>query len=1189
MQKITTRLFFIPLMLFALLSTQPSYAQLQSDTTIVQTFSFDTPNPPAWGVYRGSFDFPQVDPNAYRKVLMYYTLKCDAATNQDNYPCGEWDYLTYTYVVDSTGLWDSTRYVIPNFTLNGNNPAANFAYTQNPTYSYTAYTQNAATYTPSPADQNFALGNGSLSSGLPFGASKTTSRSQYIWRADELAATGLTAGAIHALTLDIAQTGSPLLHLTVRIAHVSENEIPQYSYLSPTFTTVYDLNTSFENGQNTLFFSTPFAWNGSDNLLIEFLYDNTTVGNDNLVRCTAASFDAGTVSRDNEACISFTGSNNWADLGSQTQISGNAPRTIEMWARAELFNDAGIFQAGKTGAVGEDFSFRTMSTNNLWRMQQWGTPDFNVTIAGSQNTWHHYCVVYDGATTYVYYDGVLKGQKTYNIQTGVNNFWLARWDYAFFKGQIDEVRIWNAALSPQTIADWYKRRPDSNHPNFSQLRAYFPLNEGLGSTVQDVINNYSGQIKGSTNWLRTKAINLNRNFEPTNLRPNIQLKRFANSTPTLNPQPALDSLINQPLTLMLFNNPAGVMLPDNAPNHPKIPTDTLTVWTANSYVYTYNLQGNIVDSTYIAPQVSLTYTPKTYYSPVVRYELGRYITPYGINLDLGPNGFTWVFDVTDYAPLLRGTVYLEAGNAQELLDLKFAMISGTPVRPILGIKNLYSGNFNYTDIWNETVCQPQTIHIPSEFKEFRVNTRITGHDFPSPSGCGEFCPKDFNLAINQTSPQYIWNTWTECGNNPVYPQGGTWIFDRGGWCPGDKVHTFSHEITPYINSGSNNTFDFDIESPAPYAPQGNYVTEVQLISYGEPTATIDVAVEDIIAPSNNRYYARRNPICGKPIILIKNNGKEMLSSLMIEYGVRGLGEISPGVIADGIPCFYRWEGQLLPNETTEITLPNINWTNLNPDNPRFYVQLTEPNYGTDEYTLDNAMESSFNLPPRYDSGLTFRFKTNAQASENSYTLRNAAGNIVYEGNNFTNNTTYDEVFTLENGCYILEFTDSDDDGLSFWYNNPPYTSPGEGHGYARLVRPDGNGNYLTFDPDFGHNIYHNFTIGYTLGEAYEGENCTANVAIEEPATNEQSAAISLNTYPNPANDRIFVQLVAKQSLNATAMLYNILGELVYKKAYQQVQNTYIELPTANLPVGVYQVVMQLSDGKCLSQSVVIGK
>ena len=35
---------------------------------------------------------------------MYYTLKCDAATTQDNYPCGEWDYTTYTRLYDHKNI-----------------------------------------------------------------------------------------------------------------------------------------------------------------------------------------------------------------------------------------------------------------------------------------------------------------------------------------------------------------------------------------------------------------------------------------------------------------------------------------------------------------------------------------------------------------------------------------------------------------------------------------------------------------------------------------------------------------------------------------------------------------------------------------------------------------------------------------------------------------------------------------------------------------------------------------------------------------------------------------------------------------------------------------------------------------------------------------------------------------------------
>ncbi len=33
------------------------------------------------------------------------------------------------------------------------------------------------------------------------------------------------------------------------------------------------------------------------------------------------------------------------------------------------------------------------------------------------------------------------------------------------------------------------------------------------------------------------------------------------------------------------------------------------------------------------------------------FEIARFITPYGKRLDLGLNGFTWIYDVTDYEPL----------------------------------------------------------------------------------------------------------------------------------------------------------------------------------------------------------------------------------------------------------------------------------------------------------------------------------------------------------------------------------------------------------------------------------------------------------------------------------------------------------------------------------------------------------
>ena len=32
----------------------------------------------------------------------------------------------------------------------------------------------------------------------------------------------------------------------------------------------------------------------------------------------------------------------------------------------------------------------------------------------------------------------------------------------------------------------------------------------------------------------------------------------------------------------------------------------------------------------------------------------------------------------------------------------------------------------------------------------------------------------------------------------LYPQGGTWVYDRANWCPGDKATTRNHELTSYL-------------------------------------------------------------------------------------------------------------------------------------------------------------------------------------------------------------------------------------------------------------------------------------------------------------------------------------------------------------------------------------------------------
>lgn len=113
----------------------------------------------------------------------------------------------------------------------------------------------------------------------------------------------------------------------------------------------------------------------------------------------------------------------------------------------------------------------------------------------------------------------------------------------------------------------------------------------------------------------------------------------------------------------------------------------------------------------------------TYYNPpyelVKDVEIARYITPYGIQFDLGPNGFSWIYDVTDYQDYLRNTVDLAAHNTQELLDLKFAFIEGIPPRDLHKREPIWSDfrSYGFANMANDVDLQAKKF-------TFRIHLRI---------------------------------------------------------------------------------------------------------------------------------------------------------------------------------------------------------------------------------------------------------------------------------------------------------------------------------------------------------------------------------------------------------------------------------------------------------------------------------
>jgi len=180
--------------------------------------------------------------------------------------------------------------------------------------------------------------------------------------------------------------------------------------------------------------------------------------------------------------LDFDGNNDYVQMPASVSFTGAAPRTIELWARVEDFNNAGLFQFGNQNNR-EDFSLRTRGGVDQWRLQFWGS-DLDITLPGSHNTWHHYALVYDGATARVYYDGVLYGVLTVNLNTNPVNLYLGRWANDYFEGQLDNVKIWDYARSQVEIMTNMCETYDCSNPMPAGLVAFYDLEEGTGNLAQ---------------------------------------------------------------------------------------------------------------------------------------------------------------------------------------------------------------------------------------------------------------------------------------------------------------------------------------------------------------------------------------------------------------------------------------------------------------------------------------------------------------------------------------------------------------------------------------------------------------------------------------------------------------------------------------------------------------------------------
>lgn len=1126
------------------------------DTTIVQTFSPDIQNNPN-AAYdspgRSWFQFPPSDNGLeYQKILMYYNLRCfsDGTAGGLGFPCGEWDYLTYTYLFQHTGVMDSTQTNHPHYKVNNLDfDEANL--TSQPVF---IFHQQLLDTTITDEVNNASTAQIGLENVLiaqPLGT-QFGQRVQYIYPPEDLTAAGLSVGSqIGRMAFHFPNGDIMFDRLKVEIAF-GDSALTNANDPTLLFQEIFDYpvysNTTgwFEIGING-----DVLWDGASSIVLRLSYRNelgqsgTTWSMQETADLNGSDFSA------TDRYISF----DWQD---------------EVKIPAEAFNDIteqisiSFWQYGDPDAQPQDGTIfegvnaqnqRVLNAHLPWSNSRvyWDAGyddgyDRIDKLAQTQNfegKWNHWCFTKNTSTgsMKIYLNGVLwhSGTGKDNPMNDITRFSIGgatSWSN-FYNGNMDEFAVFNVELDAATISQWMNRDLNTDHTAWNNLMVYYQFNEVNGEMVLDGSgNNHHGWVHGNASRVLYEPEELWRNESLVAQRPVIQFITGEFSSHT-------ESMI---LTVSEEIPPVSVVEYDIQNYTPVVSAVEYAFEEQNSF--TIDINGDTVNVNLIAAEYTLNNDDLTYWQTpfevVNRYELNRFITPYGIQLTLGPDGWTWITDVTDWAPLLRDSVELESGNWQELLDLKFVFIEGTPARDVLRVEKVWDQNVGIADFDNQITAK--TITKQPEEAMWKLVTTNTGHGFGfDNNNCGEFCNNIQSVEVNG-EPEWSWDIMQECATNPLYPQGGTWIYDRAGWCPGMNSATKEFELSSFTGNENSFTVDYDVQ----YDPYGNYVFFGTLFGYGAANHQHDAEVEMITAPSNWKIHSRWNPICDQPSFILRNKGSQPLTDLNIYYGVNG-----------GAMESLHWTGNLQFMESEEVLLnysDPVLWQGDDEQELTFYVNLGLSMDGADENTSNNNATSTFHRPVTYqyanldDNRVIIELKTNAAFTETSYTLYDINDNIVFSRSDFgAANTTYKDTIALNSGCYKFHLKDTDDDGLSFFNND-------DGNGHCKLDKVAGF-DFINFETDFGKEIIHYFNWNTNLVKVDEVEEIRAQLQL----------------FPNPTNGMSTLRAEGFDR-NVQVEIFNAMGMHVGDETYQRRSSSDgIELSVSNFSAGIYHI--HVSDGK----------
>ena len=208
--------------------------------------------------------------------------------------------------------------------------------------------------------------------------------------------------------------------------------------------------------------------------------------------------------------LNFDGTNDFV-IATNAGPTGTSDRTVECWVKTNnsISTQQVLIDWGAMSPNGSRFTLNLINNGRL-RIEVGGN-GITGTTQIANGAWHHVAVTYEHAATTkvkMYIDGALEltGNFTVAVNTSATNaLQLGRRNDGvnFYRGEMDEVRIWNVARTAAQIS------ADMNIEYCTAqagLVSYFQLNDGIPNGANSSVNKTTELISSNTGNLTNFAL-----------------------------------------------------------------------------------------------------------------------------------------------------------------------------------------------------------------------------------------------------------------------------------------------------------------------------------------------------------------------------------------------------------------------------------------------------------------------------------------------------------------------------------------------------------------------------------------------------------------------------------------------------------------------------------------------------------